>query len=138
MAELVINGKSYNLDFRFKNFIKYRELFNSDFFTDIEYLFQKNLNFIRELPSEIQDKILNKSEQNNIQFNDLIKIQNANSFDLSDYVKISQILYVLIDTDKKYQDWFDLLDFLPNREVLISIYTLFQDSQKNTIEIKKN
>ena len=83
MAELIINGKSYNLDFRFKNFIKYRELFNSDFFTDIEYLFQKNLNFIRELPSEIQDKILNKSEQNNIQFNDLIKIQNANSFDLS-------------------------------------------------------
>ena len=92
MAELIINGKSYNLDFRFKNFIKYRELFNSDFFTDIEYLFQKNLNFIRELPSEIQDKILNKSEQNNIQFNDLIKIQNSNSFDLSDYVKISQIL----------------------------------------------
>ena len=138
MAELIINGKSYNLDFRFKNFIKYRELFNADFFIDIEYLFQKNLNFIRELPSEIQNKILNKSEQNNIQFNDLIKIQNANSFDLSDYVKISQILYVLIDTDKKYQDWFDLLDFLPNREVLISIYTLFQESQKNTIEIKKN
>lgn len=136
--ELVINGKSYNLDFRFKNFLKYRNDFNADFFQDIEYLFQKNLNFIRDLPEEIQEKILNKEQNSNIQLNDLIKIQNANSFDLSDYVKISQILYVLVDTDKSYQDWFDLLDFLPNREVLISIYTLFQESQKNTIEIKKN
>ena len=137
MAELVINGKTYNLNFKFKNFINYRNLFNADFFIDIEYLFQKNLNFIRDLPSDIQEKFLNQKEQENIQFNDLIKIKNANSFDLSDYVKISQILYVLIDTDKKYQDWFDLLDFLPNREVLISIYTLFQESQKNTVEIKK-
>lgn len=137
MAELVINGKSYNLDFKFKNFLKYRNDFNADFFQDIEYLFQKNLNFIRDLPEEIQEKILNKEQNSNIQLNDLIKIQNANSFDLSDYVKISQILYVLVDTDKSYQDWFDLLDFLPNREVLISIYTLFQESQRNTVEIKK-
>lgn len=138
MAELIINGKSYKLNFKFKNFIDYRNLFNADFFTDIEYLFQKNLNFIRELPSEIQDKFLNQKELNNVQFNDLIKIKNSNSFDLSDYVKISQLLYVLIDSDKKYEDWFDALDFLPNREILISIYTLFQESQKNTIEIKKN
>lgn len=138
MAELIINGKTYNLNFKFKNFINYRNLFNADFFTDIEYLFQKNLNFIRDLPTDIQEKFLNQKDQGNIKFNDLIKIKNANSFDLSDYVKISQILYVLIDTDKKFQDWFDLLDFLPNREVLISIYTLFQESQKNTIEIKKN
>lgn len=137
MAELVINGKTYNLNFKFKNFINYRNLFNADFFTDIEYLFQKNLNFIRDLPVDIQEKFLNQKEQGNIQFNDLIKIKNANSFDLQDYTKIAQILYVLIDSDKKYQDWFDLLDFLPNREVLISIYTLFQESQRNTVEIKK-
>lgn len=137
MAELVINGKTYNLNFKFKNFINYRNLFNADFFTDIEYLFQKNLNFIRDLPADIQEKFLNQKEPGNIQFNDLIKIKNANSFDLQDYTKIAQILYVLIDSDKKYQDWFDLLDFLPNREVLISIYTLFQESQKNTVEIKK-
>ena len=63
MAELVINDKTYNLNFKFKNFINYRNLFNADFFTDIEYLFQKNLNFIRDLPSDIQEKFLNQKEQ---------------------------------------------------------------------------
>lgn len=140
MAELLINGKSFNLDFRFKNFIKYRNQFNSDFFKDIDYLYGKTIKFIKDLPREYQDKFINKQLQD-ISFDELIKIQNIqneNSFDLSDYVKISQILYVLIDTEKSYKEWFDLLDFLPNKDILISIYRLFQDSQKNTVEIKKN